>query len=56
MRKDSQLFVGDGKRPFKVGHLYRLQGKDYLEVDQLVPGDLGAVAKVDEIEIGRAHV
>lgn len=48
--KDSQLFVGDGRRPFKVGHLYVLQGKDYVETDTLVPGDIGAVAKVDEIE------
>lgn len=48
--KDAQLFVGSAKRPFKVAHLYRLQGKDYLEVSALVPGDLGAVAKVDEIE------
>ena len=47
--RDSQLFVGDGKRAFKVGHLYRLQGKDYVEVDTLVPGDIGAVAKVEEI-------
>ncbi len=50
IRKDSQLFVGDGKRPFKVGHLYKLQGKDYVEVDELVPGELGAVAKVEEVE------
>jgi elongation factor G len=50
VRKESQLFVSNGRRPFKVGHLYRLQGKDYLEVDTLVPGDIGAVAKVDEIE------
>jgi len=50
VRKDSQLFVGDGKRPFKAGHLYQLQGKDYVEVDELVPGDIGAVAKVEEIE------
>ena len=50
MRKDSQLFVGSGKRAFKVAHLYRLHGKDYVEVPQLVPGDIGAVAKVDEIE------
>lgn len=48
--KDSQLFVGDSRRAFKVGHLYRLQGKEYLEVDTLVPGEIGAVAKVEEIE------
>ncbi len=49
VRKDMQLFVGSGKRPFKVAHLYRLQGKDYVEMSSLVPGDIGAVAKVDEI-------
>ncbi len=50
IRKDSQLFVGDIKRPFRVGHLYRMHGKDYVEVEALVPGDIGAIAKVDEIE------
>jgi elongation factor G len=50
IRKDSQLFVGDSKKPFKTSHLYQLQGKDYVEVDELVPGDIGAVAKVEEIE------
>ncbi len=50
IRKDTQLFVGDAKRAFKVGHLYALQGKDYIEVDALVPGDIGAIAKVEEIE------
>jgi len=50
VKKDMQLFVGDGKRPFKVAHLYQLQGKDSIEVDELLPGDIGAVAKVDELE------
>ncbi len=50
VKRDAQLFIGDGTRPFKVAHLYLLQGKDYVETDALVPGDLGAVAKVDEIE------
>jgi elongation factor G len=47
--KDSQLFVGEGRKAFKVGHAYLLQGKDLVETDALVPGDIGAVAKVDEI-------
>ncbi len=50
---NSQLFVGDGRRPFKVGHLFTVQGKDYVETDALVPGDLGAVTKVEEIEFDR---
>ncbi len=50
IKKDMQLFVGDSKRPFKVAHLYQLQGKDSIEVDTLVPGDIGAIAKIEEIE------
>jgi elongation factor G len=49
IRKDSQLFVGEAKRAFKVAHLFKLQGKDYVEVDEVVPGDIAAVSKVDEI-------
>ncbi|HSD41853.1 MAG TPA: elongation factor G [Burkholderiales bacterium] len=47
--KDSQLFVGEGRKPFKVGHLFVLQGKDHVETNEAVPGDIAAVAKVDEI-------
>jgi elongation factor G len=50
MKKESQLFVGDSKKPFKAGHLYQLQGKDYIEVDELMPGDIGAIAKIEEID------
>ena len=49
VRRDSQLFVDDGRKPFKVGHLFRLQGKDHVEVDQAVPGDIAAVAKVEDL-------
>lgn len=49
--KDSQLFINDGRKPFKVGHLLRLQGKDHVEIDAGIPGDLCAVAKVDDIQI-----
>jgi elongation factor G len=49
VKKDTQLFVDDGKKPFKVGHLFKLKGKDHIEVDQAVPGDIAAVAKVDEL-------
>ena len=50
IHKDTQLYIGEGKKPFKTGHLYYLQGKDHVETDTLVPGDIGAVAKIDEIE------
>ena len=47
--RDSQLYVGDGRKPFKVGHLFMLQGKDHVEVTRAVPGDIVAVAKVDDL-------
>ena len=49
IRAGSQLYVGDGRKPFKVAHLYRLQGKSHVEVAQAVPGDICAIAKIDEL-------
>ncbi len=49
LTKDSQLFVGDGRKPFKVGHLFQLQGNKQVEVDAAVPGDICAVAKIEEL-------
>jgi len=47
--RDTQLYIGHGRKPFRVAHPYLLQGKDFVEADALVPGDIGAVAKVEEI-------
>ena len=44
-----QLYVGDGRKPFKVAHLYLLQGKSHVEVSRALPGDICAIAKVDEL-------
>lgn len=49
IRRDSQLLVDDGRKPFKVGHLFRLHGKNHVEIDEAIPGDLAAVAKVEDI-------
>jgi elongation factor G len=49
VRKDTQLFVDDGKKPFKVGHLFKLKGKEHVEIDQAIPGDIAAIAKIEEI-------
>ncbi len=46
---NTQLFIGDARKPFKVSHLYRLQGKEHVEVNSAVPGDIVAVAKIEEI-------
>ena len=51
VRKDAQLFVDDGRKPFKVAHLFRLQGRDHVEIDHAVPGDIAAVAKVEDLHL-----
>ncbi len=49
VRPDTQLYIGDARKPFKVGHLLHVDGKDTVEVGEGVPGDICAVAKVDAI-------
>jgi len=45
----SQLYVGEGKKPIKAAHLFRLCGKTQTEVREALPGDICAIAKVDDI-------
>ncbi|NIM68992.1 MAG: elongation factor G [Xanthomonadales bacterium] len=49
VRPDTQLYIGDARKPFKVGHLFKVQGGKHNEVDAGIPGDICAVAKVEEI-------
>ena len=44
-----QLFAGNMRKPFKVAHLFRIQGAALQEISAAVPGDLCAVTKVDEL-------
>jgi elongation factor G len=55
--KDTHLYIGDpkageAKKPFKVGHIFKLQGGRTVEVDAAIPGDICAVAKVEEVHRG----
>ncbi len=52
VKKDSQLYIGDSRKPFKVGHLFKVQGKEHREIDAGIPGDIAAVAKVEDIHFG----
>ncbi len=46
----TQLYVGEGRKPIKPGHLYLLRGKTQTEVHEAIPGDICAIAKIDEIQ------
>ncbi|MDR1854169.1 MAG: elongation factor G [Azoarcus sp.] len=45
----ASLFIGDGRKPFKVAHLLRIQGQNTTETKLAVPGDLCAVSRVEEL-------
>jgi elongation factor G len=51
VRPGSQLLVGDARKPIKIAHLFRLLGKDTTEMQQAIPGDICAIAKVDELHL-----
>ena len=46
----SQLYIGEGRKPIKAGHLYMLRGKTQVEVHEAIPGDICAIAKIDDIQ------
>ncbi len=48
----SQVFIGHNKKAVKLGHVFNLQGKDHKEADAIIAGDIGAVAKIEEIHTG----
>jgi len=49
IKAKSELIIGDHKKPVRIGHLLKRQGKESHEVDALGPGDIGAIAKVDDV-------
>jgi elongation factor G len=46
----TQLFIGEGRKPIKPGHLFMLRGRQQTEVHEALPGDICAIAKVDDIQ------
>lgn len=56
LRHKMEIFIDDQKKPIKINHLFRLQGKDHVEVQEVGPGGIAAVSKVDEIHFnGTLH-
>jgi elongation factor G len=56
LRHKTDLFIDDQKKPIKINHLFKLQGKDHVEVAEVGPGEIAAVSKVDEIHFnGTLH-
>ncbi len=49
LKSKSEIIIGDAKKPVKIGHLLKRQGKESHEVDELGPGDIGAIGKLDDV-------
>ncbi len=45
----SQVYIGHNKKSIKLGHVFHLQGKEHNEVNEIIAGDIGAVAKIEDI-------
>jgi elongation factor G len=45
----SQVYIGHNKKPIKLGHVFHLQGKEHREATEIITGDIGAVAKIEDI-------
>lgn len=44
-----QLYIGDGRKPFKVGHLFLQQGRKHVEVNSAGPGAICTIGKIDDL-------
>lgn len=40
------------RKGLRLNHVFKLQGKDHVEVPQVVAGDIGAVAKIEDLHYG----
>ena len=49
IKAKSEVIIDDQKKPIRIGHLVKRQGKTSVEVEALGPGDIGAVSKIDEV-------
>jgi elongation factor G len=49
VRHKSELFLNSVKKPLRIVHIFKVQGKDHTEVQEIGPGDIGAVSKIDEL-------
>ena len=49
VKSDTSYVLRDEKKAAKIGHIFKVQGKEAAEIPQAVAGDIIALAKVEEI-------
>jgi len=50
IEKSEEIYVPRTKDDYRVSKLYKLRGSEQEQVEELIAGDIGAVAKLDELD------
>ena len=50
LRRGRQIFVDEGRKPFKIAHLLKLNGAEQIEVEEAVPGDICAIPRAEDMK------
>jgi len=48
VRTKQDLLIDDQKKPLRIGHLFKPQGKEMVEVQEVGAGDIGVLSKIEE--------
>ncbi len=49
VKAGTSIHRNDEKKPIRVGHVFRLHGKEHVDIDEAIAGDIAAIAKVEEV-------
>lgn len=49
LRAKADVLIDEIKKPVRITHLFKLQGKEHVEVHEVGPGEIAAVSKIDDL-------
>jgi elongation factor G len=52
LQSDTNFFVGTDRKGIRAGHIFKPMGKQTEEVQKLTAGDIGSLAKVEQLQYG----
>ncbi|MCW5757896.1 MAG: elongation factor G [Phycisphaeraceae bacterium] len=49
LRAKDEIYIGEGRKAVRVNSLFRLMGKEHVDVGEVGPGEIVAVSKIDDV-------
>jgi len=49
LKPGDSVYIGATKKPVRIAHLLKLQGKEHYEVESAIPGDIIALGKIEDL-------